>query len=662
MKKRRLFSKSILFRISVFCVLTGITISALRANRLHQVCAQEEKQTKQTSQTKPLKRANSSGKLEQLKPKSSKVFADFIRELKTLCQESREQTLKRRQTASDFRNFDEELAIFRKSLGSSAPSWERYLKLSLLNITIKEDSPDVSLLDSAIEKLSPRRRDMQRPVFVRFREALEEQRGLILSPPKIQKQDSDEEITKFFDELPNLIESHLNAPDNSTTEEIAEAIAYLESHCRAEKLLARLRERFLKPNLWIQAKPSILSPVFQREINEPVTVNDNILGTAVRGSGQLTGNVDATFAESNDSAIIRVIMEGLLETKTVGSNGPVRVQSSNSSTTKTTKEIIISQNAITTTAAKTKAKLTSHVDNVNYTRDNFLVRTFAPGQIQERKPVTNAESERLTERRLNQRMDQAVDARVGKINQRWKELDSENESGESPLRVFIETLSTTENELNFRGVIGGRRQLTTSANAPTLKSDADVFVQIHQSLLDNAGTCELGGKTFAEEQALEELKKRFPKIAEKLIGDKSENEAALIITFANSPVNIAFNDETIIANIETTAIKRGDVSYPGLRFVFQFRIENENGKIRLVVKEQPEAFPIGFDTERDQLSVSETTIRAIVNKRLKKIAKEPIELKEFTIEGEDGAIALTPVHFSAKDGWLNVGLKLKAKK
>ncbi|MDR1383240.1 MAG: hypothetical protein LBJ67_05250 [Planctomycetaceae bacterium] len=658
MKKQQLFTSSILFRTSVYCILTGIAIAAAHANRLHHVYAQEEKQATQTDLSK---QPNSSGKLEQLKPKKANVSADFIQELKTLCQESREQTLKHQRIAPDIQKFDEELAIFRASLGSSAPTWERYLKLSLLKITIKQDSPDISLLDSAITKLSPHRRDMQRPVFVRFREALEQQRNLILSPQKIQKQDSDEEITKFFDELPNLIERYLNAPDSSTIEEIAEAMAYLESHCQAETLLARLRERFLKPNLLIQAKSSVLPPVFQRKINEPVTVNDNILGSVVRGAGQLTGNVDATFVESSDSIIIRVIMEGLLETKTVSSNGPVNVRSTNSSTIRTTKEIIISQDAIATTAAKTKAKLTSHVDNVNYARDNLLVRMIAPGQIQDRKPAMNTESERLTERRLNKRMDQAVDARVNKINQRWKELDLENESGESPLRVFVETLSTTENELNFRSAVSGRQQLTTSADAPMLESDADVIVQIHQSMLNNVGTCELGEKTFVEDQAAAELKKQFPRIAEKLLVDKPEDEASLVVTFADSPVNIAFDGETITASIETTAIERGGTSYPGLRLVFQFHIENENGKIRLVVKERPEAFPLGFDTENDQLSISQTTIRTIVNKRLEKIAKEPIELQELTIEGENGNVILTPVHLSAKDGWLNVGLKLKVK-
>jgi hypothetical protein len=677
MRQISLFPKTILFRIGMIFVFTGLLFSGDRNSyRFSQIYAQTETKNQnqnenqtQNSEKNPEINDNKNDKNENSTAKNNKNETseskshDFLQELKNFADEAREKTLNNRKIVSDFQDFEDEIGIFRASLGSSMMSWEKYLNLSQLEKTIKSESPDLALIDFVLEKLQPHRQNMQRPVFVRFREALEKQRELLVSPPKKQNQDSDEEITKFFDELPKLIEHHLQSPDKASSEAVAEAMNYLQSHCNAKNLLARLRKEFLKPNLLVYVNSSILPPIFQREIDEPITVNDNILGTFVRGNGRMTGNVDAKFIENEQSAIIRVVMNGLVETKTTGSNGPVLLRSSNSSVTKTTKEIIISQDAITTTPAKTSAKLKSHIDNVNYTRDGLLVRAFAPNQIQSRKPAADAESERLTERRMNKRVDQAVDERVGKINARLKNY--EKNAGGSPLRMVVETISTTENKLNFRGAIVGLNQLTTSADIPPLESDAaekaDVFIQLHESLANNAGTSGLSGKKFAEEKIVDELKKEFPKIAEKLLSEKSDDEAALTVTFADSPVEIHFDNNAITAKIRMSAIERGGAEYPGLRLVFQFQIENENGKIRLVVKEKPEAFPLGFDTERDQLSARETTIRAVVMKRLEKLAEKPIELNEIAIEGENGEVTLAPIHLSAKDGWLNVGLKVSAK-
>jgi hypothetical protein len=78
----------------------------------------------------------------------------------------------------------------------------------------------------------------------------------------------------------------------------------------------------------------------------------------------------------------------------------------------------------------------------------------------------------------------------------------------------------------------------------------------------------------------------------------------------------------------------------------------------LAVAEPPEVLPLGFDRENDKLNARETTIRAIIMKKLERITEKPIEWKTSQIEMETGTMTVKPAHLSAINGWLSVGLNL----
>ena len=532
--------------------------------------------------------------------------------------------------------------------------WETLLLIDNLQLTLRQDEMDLELVDTIYVTLCGDNPEFQRPPFVLLKKSLETNRPWIwLQNQKVHI----DEVETLFDSLPGLIECYLESPDAANANAVSETLRFLEESNETEELTSLIRALLIQPNLKVRIRSEMIAPLFMRDIDEPVDVNENILGTWVRGSGQMTGKSNAAFVPNKDSAVIRVTLQGTLNTMTVGTNGPVRVHSNNTTAVTTVKDIALAKKSITTKPAATSAKQSSQISRVDYLRRGPLVQIIAPNQIRERKPASDAESERLTRLRFNKRVDTAVDENVEPFAAKFGKM-ADMQGGGKSLRWDFRQVFTTDNELYVEAVAGNRYQLTTVTEPPAVKSEAGLFLQLHESLADNAGACEWSGKTLVEEQVLAELKARFPKIFENRKADDAGNEPSLAMTFSDRPVKMSFADNVIKATIETTDIERGGTVYPGMEIEFQFRIETAGGGFRLVAAEPPEVLPLGFDRENGRLSMGETTIRAIIMKKMERITETPIDCKESKLEMQTGTKTVKPVHLSAANGWLSVGLDL----
>ena len=535
---------------------------------------------------------------------------------------------------------------------STSQEWETLLMLDKLQQSLREDETDLELLDTILDILNGDASDVQRPSFVRLKKSLETNRPLLW---RQNQQSHIDEVEAVFDSLPGLIDRYMKSPNVANAEAVSSSLRFLSETPTTGDLIAMICRLVLQPNLTVRMNSSFVAPFFLRDVDEQVTINDNILGTWVRGSGQLIGKTQAVFVPSHDSVMIRVTLEGTLNSKTVGTNGPVRIPSNNVTEVKTVKDITIASGSIKTTPAMTDAKLTSQIGQVAYTRPAPIARMVAPSQISQRKPASNVESERLTKVRFNARFNSEIDETVlGFVNEFTKWGNHRNEKRN--LRLQFDRMATTRNTLSADVLVGNKYQLTTTTRPPTVTTRAELFFQVHESLANNAGECELGGKTLFEDQFMAQLKKLFPLTRDQQEGEDVTNEPMLTISFSERPITASFTDNTIKVMVETTAIERAGNLYSGMVIEFVFRIEAADNGFRLVVAETPEVLPLGFNPEEDQLSMQQTAIRAIVKKKLDRFTEQPIEWKESVIEAKNGTMTLKPVHLSARNGWLSVGL------
>ena len=530
--------------------------------------------------------------------------------------------------------------------------WNERLKITDLDQKLRFEGVTIDYVDELLSVLRGNEPELSQAHFVRFRNALEKKRDWLVqreqpSPPN--------ELETFFDSLPDLIGAFLESPNTDGATAISRAIVSMTEAGCGKELVAFLKEKSNHPNVKLQLRSELMKLLFEREIGEPVAVNENILGTLVRGSGQLDGKLKAEFVPSDDTAIIRVTLAGKLNTSTVGANGPVRVHSNNRTEITTVKDIVIGKESITTTSAKTGANQHSQIGKVVYTRPGPLVQMIAPSQIRNRKPASDAESERLTKHRFNTQVDKAVGEYTTRFNRMLSELTAGRGNG-NDLHLQFGRLHTTENTLFVEALAVGETHLAAWKESPAVEANADLLLQLHESVPYNAGDCELSGKTLVEEQIVAKLKEQFPKLVDNLKLNGNGEEQSLTVEFGDSPIRVTFADNNIKVVVETTSIEREGNSYPGMMLEFQFRIENMKDGFRLVADNSPEVLPIDFDKENDSLSVRETAIRAIIMKKLDKAFEKPIEWTESTIDGENGTLTFKPTYLSTADGWLSLGL------
>jgi len=532
--------------------------------------------------------------------------------------------------------------------------WNERLKITDLDQKLRFEGVSIDHIDELLSILHGEEPELSQAHFVRFRNALEKKRDWLVQR---EQPSSPNELETFFDSLPELIGAFLESPDADGAIAISRAIVLMtEAGCDKE-LIVFLREKSNHPNVKLQVRSELMKLLFEREIGESVAVNENILGTLVRGSGQLDGKLNAEFVPSGDTAIIRVTLAGKLNTSTVGANGPVRVHSNNRTEIMTVKDIVIGKKSITTTLARTGANQHSQIGKVVYTRPGPLVQMLAPSQIRSRKPASDAESERLTKRRFNTQVDNTIGEYITRFNKVLSKLNA-GRGNENDLRLQFDRLYTTENMLFAEALAVGESHLAAWKESPTIDANADLFLQVHESVPYNVGDCELNGKTLVEEQIVAKLKEQFPKLVNNIKFNGNGEEQSLTVEFGDSPICVTFADNNIKVAVETTSIEREGNRYPGMMLEFQFRIENIKDGFQLVADNAPEVLPIGFDKENDRLTVRETTIRAIIMKKLDKVFEKPIEWTESTIAGENGTLTLKPTHLSTADGWLSIGLEV----
>ena len=529
--------------------------------------------------------------------------------------------------------------------------WNERLNITDLDQKLRFEGVTIDYIDELLSALHGDESELSQAHFVRFRNALEKKREWLVHR---EQSSPTNELETFFDSLPDLIGAFLELPDTDGATAISQAIVTMTEAGCGKELIAFLKEKSNHPNVKLQVRSELIKLLFEREINEPVTVNENIFGTLVRGSGQLDGKLNAEFVSSDDTAIIRVTLAGNLNTSTVGANGPVRVHSINRTEITTVKDIVIEKNTITTTSARTGANQHSQIGKVDYTRRGPLVQMVAPNQIRSRKPASDAESERLTKRRFNAQVDKVIGEYATRFNKVLGEL-TVGRGNENDLRLQFDRLFTTGNMLFAEALAVGETHLAAWKESPTIDANTDLFLQVHESVPYNVGDCELSGKTLVEEQIVAKLKERFPKLIDNLKLNGNGEEQSLTAEFGDSPIRVTFVDNNINVTVKTKSIEREGNRYPGMMLEFQFRIENMKDGFRLIADNSPEVLPIGFDKENDLLSARETTIRAIIMKKLDKTFEKPIEWTESTIEGDNGTLTFKPTCLSTADGWLSIG-------
>ena len=222
-------------------------------------------------------------------------------------------------------------------------------------------------------------------------------------------------------------------------------------------------------------------------------------------------------------------------------------------------------------------------------------------------------------------------------------------------------MSSTNEKLKVVGRKALRDQIAAFTDPPKVDDDAILSVRIHETLVNNASEITLAGRTITQEFVEEQLKERDGELPDSLTSDP--NQPPWSITFAKKkPVEINANDGSFKLTIRGSRYTSGDRSFPAMDISVAYKIDAAGASIRLVREGDVQIYPPGFVPGGDKkLSVSETSLRRILQKRFGKVFKEVVDIESLELPDQLAAAGPLPMEQleARKDGWMAVGWRKK---
>ena len=121
---------------------------------------------------------------------------------------------------------------------------------------------------------------------------------------------------------------------------------------------------------------------------------------------------------------------------------------------------------------------------------------------------------------------------------------------------------------------------------------------------------------------------------------------------------VSLGDGTVRLTVRGSGYTSGDREFDAMDVWATYRIESEAGRYRLVRDGDVQIYPPGFvPGGGKKLSVQQTSLRGILQKRFNKVFKEVVDVEPLKLPGEMEKAGPLPIEQldARKDGWVAAG-------
>lgn len=496
--------------------------------------------------------------------------------------------------------------------GANGAAWKKYLQWPDLEAQLKADKPDLEVLAGIYRKFTADQVGLELPIFANVADTLER----YINDAAAHDETLRDQFAEQLKGLSTALEQYAKQPSEDLAIDIGTRLGWLESRRQVPVLVRVIRGQLSRNNLLVVASERLVGAGIEQPLDEVTPVRDYILGTDIRGNGHMVGKVTVELVPSDDSAMFDTMLSGVVNSRTVGQNGPATIYSNGATAINGRKRIVINDQGFASYPATAAARTNTLVTGIG---GSGIVQRVASRKVGEQKSQGERIAADHAADRARLRMDKQINEQMAEahFNFQNKVRNPLLRRRELPEMKFR---STTDNLL-FDMLAANRNQIAASTAPPAINVENDLAVQVHETTINNLAASLLGGVTLEEEELQKRVVEMRGSLPDSLKSDEERDPWS--ITFArNQPVSVKIGDDALQITIRGQRYTSGDQEFRAMNVTANYKIAltepNEQGirGIKLVRQGELVIVPPG---EPRRLSGREITLRTLLEKRFGKL-------------------------------------------
>ncbi len=542
----------------------------------------------------------------------------------------------------------------------SGADWKKYLDWPTLEAQAASGShADAAMLRRLQKLLDAGENGLEMPQFAAVRRAVTAYAEAAEAATSPEAQAT---YNQRLDKLAAAVATGAATGTSEALDAVGPLLGKLADSGQAPGVVARVRSAVNRPNLYLDVDESLLGPAVNRVVDEHAPINDVVLGTRVRGTGHTLGLVRLDFVPASDRAIVDIALDATNHSSTQGTQGPVTVHTRGTTKVDARKRIMIDDERVVGLPVEAHASTDTRTAGIGVNKrfGKRLIRKIASRKVAEMRPQAEAIAEGRARDRVRHQFDTQTAGALAKAQADYQAKFRRPlmDRGWYPEMLH---LSTSDSRLSVVARKSLSDQIAAFTPPPAVDPDAVMAARVHETLVNNVAEITLGGRTITQQFVEEQIRKNNGTLPESLGSDADQPPWS--ITFSKrKPVVLDADDSRVKLTVRGERFTSGDREFPAMDIWAAYRIEPGPGTIRLVRDGDVQIYPPGFvPGGAEKLTVAETSLRRILQKRFNKVFKEVVDVEPLKMPGQLEAAGPLPMEqlVARKDGWVAAGWRKK---
>ena len=537
----------------------------------------------------------------------------------------------------------------------SGAAWRTYLDWPTLQAQAASGTAaDPATLRRLEELLNATETGLDMPEFVRVRKA-------VTRYAEVADAARGNGATRMSQRLGALASSLLSASATGSAESLAPVPPILERLTEAGQaagIVAAVRAANARPNILLEVHESLLAEAVNRPVDQVMPVDEVVLGTRVRGSGHTRGNVRLDFVPSPDRAAFDLVFVATNIANTRGSQGPVTVNSRGVTNLGARRRFFLDESTASASPVQASADTNTTVTGmaINSRFGKRMIQKIASRKMAETMPQAEAIAEGRARDRLRKQFQEQTEPALAQFRDQFQEKvrGPLEKQGFYPEMLHMNTTDTT---LAITARKATASQLAAASLPPAATAGSLISARVHESAINNMLEEKLGGRLITQADVDRMAQEGKAKMPESLGSDPDQKPWA--VTFAkHRPVSVSVDDGRVKLLVRGDKFVSGDRSFPGMDIWATYAIATSSQGMHLIREGDVQIYPPGFKPGgAEKLSMAETSLRRILQKRFDKLWTQVIDIPALPLQGELAAAGPLPLQqlVARKDGWVVAG-------